>query len=53
MSHGMGAPLPINTDVEVIIRFPLSRGIAGHVAATGDARVDNMWHSVILSTMRR
>ncbi len=36
MSHGMGAPLPIDRNVEVEKRFPMDRGIAGHVATTGD-----------------
>jgi hypothetical protein len=36
MSHGMGAPLPVNKNVEVITRFPKNRGIAGHVATTGE-----------------
>jgi GAF domain-containing protein len=35
MSCGVGAPLPINTNVEVIMRIPSNRGIAGHVASTG------------------
>ena len=32
----MGAPLPIDRNVEVIIRFHINRGIAGHVAVTGE-----------------
>ena len=35
MSHGLGAPLPINTNVEHIKRIPADRGIAGAVATTG------------------
>lgn len=35
MSHGMGSTLPIDNNVEAVVRFPLDRGIVGHVAKTG------------------
>ena len=31
----MGATLPIDNNVEAVVRFPMDRGIAGHVAKTG------------------
>eukprot|EP01006_Ploeotia_vitrea_P040268 TRINITY_DN66418_c10_g1_i1.p1 TRINITY_DN66418_c10_g1~~TRINITY_DN66418_c10_g1_i1.p1 ORF type:complete len:1178 (+),score=714.93 TRINITY_DN66418_c10_g1_i1:110-3643(+) len=36
MSTGMGAALPIKHEKEEMIRFPMSRGIAGNVATTGN-----------------
>ena len=35
MTFGMGAALPIDRDKSEMIRFPISRGIAGNVATTG------------------
>ncbi len=35
MSAGMGAALPINHERDDMIRFPMTRGIAGNVATTG------------------
>ena len=36
MSHGMGSSLPIDNNLEAVVRFPLDKGIVGLVAKSGE-----------------